>query len=107
MWRAMILNAVKLGTYDTVKHKIIDDGYMKDGIPCQFTASCIAGFFMSVATTPIDNVKTRIMNQHKGGIQYKGIVDCGKTMFRTEGGFSSFYGGFGPAWARFAPLTII
>jgi hypothetical protein len=62
MWRATILNAVKLGTYDSLKHKIIDEGYLKDGYLCHFVASFCAGFFMALATTPIDNVKTRIMN---------------------------------------------
>lgn len=32
--RATLLNGTKLGTYDSIKHKIIDDGYMKDGKPC-------------------------------------------------------------------------
>ena len=107
MWRATVLNAVKLGTYDSLKHKIIDDGYLKDGYACHFVASFCAGFFMSLATTPIDNVKTRIMIQKKGGVKYAGMFDCAKNMYRTEGGFPAFYGGFGPAWARFAPFTVI
>jgi hypothetical protein len=34
MVRAMLLNSTKLGTYDTIKHKIIDDGYLEDGKVC-------------------------------------------------------------------------
>ena len=105
--RATTINAVKLGTYDSLKHKIIDDGYLTDGYACHFVASFCAGFFMSVATTPIDNVKTRIMNQKKGGVQYSGMLDCCKHMVKNEGGFSAFYGGFGPAWARFGPFNVI
>jgi len=64
--RAMIMNGTKLAVYDSIKHTIIDGGYLKDGMACQFVAACFAGFFQTVATTPIDNIKTRIMNQAKG-----------------------------------------
>ena len=60
--RAALLNSTKLGTYDTIKHTIIDNGYMKDGYSCQFVASVFAGFFMTIVTSPMDNIKTRIMN---------------------------------------------
>jgi solute carrier family 25 protein 14/30 len=60
--RAMKMNGTKLSVYDTIKHGIIDRGYLKDGIACQFWASVVAGFFQTVVTTPIDNIKTRIMN---------------------------------------------
>ena len=60
--RATLLNGTKLGTYDSIKHKIIDDGYLEDGRLCQFVASVFAGFFMTVVTSPMDNIKTRIMN---------------------------------------------
>jgi len=75
MIRAMILNSTKLGTYDTIKHGIIDNGYLKDGKLCQFVASVFAGFFMTIATSPMDNIKTRIMSQQG---KYKGIYDCAK-----------------------------
>ena len=62
MIRAMLLNSTKLGTYDTIKHGIIDGGYLEDGKRCQFVASVFAGFFMTVVTSPMDNIKTRIMS---------------------------------------------
>ena len=77
MIRAMLLNSTKLGTYDTIKHSIIDNGYLKDGKPCQFVASVFAGFFMTVVTSPMDNIKTRIMSQQG---KYKGIYDCAVDM---------------------------
>jgi len=60
-----------------------------------------------VVTCPIDNIKTRIMNQKPGGPQYTGMIDCGRQMIKNEGGLTSFYRGFGPTWARFAPFTTI
>lgn len=93
--RATLLNGTKLGTYDTVKHGIIDGGYLKDGKLCQFVASVFAGFFMTVVTSPMDNIKTRIMNQ-RGVQEYSGITDCAMKMIKNEGGFIAFYRGFGP-----------
>ena len=62
MIRAMLLNSTKFGTYDTIKHGIIDNGYLQDGKACQFVSSVCAGFFMTVVTSPMDNIKTRIMS---------------------------------------------
>ena len=64
--RATLLNSTKLGTYDTIKHAIIDNGYMKEGLKCQFVASVFAGFFMTIVTSPMDNIKTRVMSQPPG-----------------------------------------
>ena len=63
MLRAMIMNGTKLAVYDSIKHALIDSGRMKDGKPAQFVAAVFAGFFQTVATAPMDNIKTRIMNQ--------------------------------------------
>ena len=103
--RAMLLNSTKLGTYDTGKHYLIDNGHMKDGKPCQFVASVISGFCMTCVTSPMDNIKTRIMSSKEG--TYRGIIDCGAKMVRNEGGMMAFYRGFGPQWMRFAPFTTI
>ena len=62
MIRAMKMNGTKLAVYDSIKHGIIDGGYMKDGVVAQFVASVGAGFFQTVVTAPMDNIKTRIMN---------------------------------------------
>jgi hypothetical protein len=88
----MILNATKLGTYDKIKHKLIDSGTIKDGRPCQFVASVFAGFAMTCTTTGFDNIKTRLMNNPD---KYFGIKDCAKKMY-AEGGYSMFLRGFGP-----------
>ena len=62
MIRAVLLNGTKLGTYDTIKHGIIDNKILEDGKVCQFVASVWAGLFMTIVTSPMDNIKTRIMN---------------------------------------------
>lgn len=108
--RAVILNAIYMGNYDTVKHGLINRGYMKEGIPCQFVASTITGLAIVLATSPVDNIKTRVYsvrNSVKDGLEYNGMIDCAKKMYQNEGGLPAFYRGFGGQWARVAPLAVI
>jgi hypothetical protein len=107
MMRATLLNATYLGSYDSIKHWIINNGYMADTKQCQFISTIFAGFCMTCTTSPMDNIKTRIMNQRGESLLYMGTVDCAKKMFLNEGGFTAFFKGFGPQWARFAPFTTI
>ena len=62
MIRAVLLNGSKLGSYDTIKHVIIDKKLLEDGRICLFVASVWAGLFMTIVTSPVDNIRTRIMN---------------------------------------------
>ena len=59
---------------------------------------------MTCASSPFDNIKTRLMN---GIREYTGPIDCAQKMWHTEGGAIAFCRGFGGNWARFAPLTTI
>ena len=62
---------------------------------------------MSVTTSPVDVVKTRIMSQKLGQpLLYNGMIDCIKKTLHSEG-VSGFYKGFVPQWTRFTPFTII
>ena len=82
--RAMILNACQLGTYDHVKHTILRLQLLKDGAACHFASSICAGLVMAVATSPVDVIKTRLMNQPTGNDaprQYSGFADCLKKIY--------------------------
>ena len=105
--RAMMNNGTKLACYDGIKHAILDRQLVREGIPTQFVASVFAGFFQTVVTTPMDNIKTRVMNQGPEGPRYDGILDCAQKIIKNEGGPMAFYKGFGPTWARIAPFTTI
>ena len=61
--RAILLNATKLATYDHIKHTLINRRSLSDGYACHFVASVIAGICIAVVTSPVDMIKTRIMNQ--------------------------------------------
>jgi hypothetical protein len=60
--RASIVNACQLGTYDHVKHAILRLKLLKDGPLCHFASSMTAGVVVALATSPVDVIKTRLMN---------------------------------------------
>mmetsp|Transcript_78699 Transcript_78699/g.109032 ORF Transcript_78699/g.109032 Transcript_78699/m.109032 type:complete len:94 (+) Transcript_78699:545-826(+) len=93
----MMLNGTKLATYDHIKHFLLDTGYFKEGKPLHFVCSVIAGVCIAIVTSPIDVVKTRIMNQKAsaGEEVYKSMSDCFIKTYRAEG-FLGFYKGFTP-----------
>lgn len=66
MIRAMVLNSVKLSTYDHIKHTILNLNILEEGYTVHFIASLIAGVCMATATAPFDICRTRIMNQMEG-----------------------------------------
>lgn len=86
--RAMIVTASQLASYDQVKEKLLESGVMKDGLGTHVTASFAAGFVASVASNPVDVIKTRVMNmkvEAGGEAPYKGAVDCLVKMVKGEG----------------------
>lgn len=104
--RAILLNATKLATYDHIKHTLINYKIVKDGYLCHFMSSVCAGICIAIVTSPVDIVKTRLMNQPKDQKLYKGLVDCAVKIYKNEG-IKSFYKGFTPQWMRFGPFTIV
>lgn len=107
--RAMLVTASQLATYDSVKETILEKGLMKDGLATHVTASFAAGFVASVASNPVDVIKTRVMNMKvQAGVAppYKGAVDCALKTVKAEG-IMALYKGFVPTVSRQAPFTVI
>ncbi|KAI8868154.1 solute carrier family 25, member 30-like protein, partial [Ramicandelaber brevisporus] len=102
-FRAMILTASQLATYDTTKHKLIDSGLFTEGYLVQFVASIAAGLACSLTTSPIDSIRSRYMNAKPG--TYKNMMDCLRQSIRNEG-WRMPYKGFIPNWVRLAPHTM-
>jgi len=48
-----------------------------------------------------------VRNTVSEGLEYNGVFDCAKKMWYNQGGLLAFYRGFGPQWARIAPLAVI
>ena len=95
----------QIGTYDQVKHGLLKANLgFEDGFVTHATASFTAGIVVTTASTPVDVVKTRIMNDSKG--LYKGSADCAGAIMRQEGPLA-FMKGWVPCWARLGTHTTL
>ncbi|KAI5743005.1 hypothetical protein M8J77_013532 [Diaphorina citri] len=107
-YRAAVIAAVELPVYDFCKLKLIK--YFGDSMANHFISSFIASLGSAVASTPIDVVRTRLMNQKHLKNQhvrvYKGSIDCMLQTIKHEG-FMALYKGFIPTWVRMGPWNII
>ena len=56
-----------------------------DGIVAQITSAGIASFFQAASICPLDMARTRLMNQPRDQIIYKGLVDCLVKVTTQEG----------------------
>jgi hypothetical protein len=104
--RACVLNATKMGVYDISKGLVTENtGWARKDLRTTFCSSMVSGFAMTVTVSPFDRIRTALMNQGDKKI-YKGFVDCAMTIAKNDG-ITSFWRGFIPIWARFAPTAII
>lgn len=101
--RAAMVNLGELATYDTAKQMWLGTGLVADNVYCHVLSAVCSGFFASLASTPADVVKTRLMNQ--SGV-YKGSIDCFVKTAQTEG-VRGLYKGFLPGWARLGPWQLV
>ncbi|TDG43969.1 hypothetical protein AWZ03_009604 [Drosophila navojoa] len=116
--RAVVIASVELPVYDFCKLQLMSA--FGDHVANHFISSFIASLGSAVASTPIDVIRTRLMNQRhvtmlSGGIAtaaaptpklYNGSLDCAVQTIRNEGLFA-LYKGFIPTWVRMGPWNII
>jgi len=60
--RNSIINAAEIASYDQYKQMVLEKGLMKDGVMCHMTCASAAGFTACCVGSPVDVLKTRIMN---------------------------------------------
>ncbi|KAJ7290835.1 hypothetical protein O6H91_Y297400 [Diphasiastrum complanatum] len=105
--RAMVVTAAQLAT---IKETLVSHNITRDGFATQVAASFSTGLVASVASNPIDVVKTRIMNMSvvEGGEEppYKGALDCAIKTVRAEGPMA-LYKGFVPTVTRQGPFAVV
>ena len=77
---------------------------MKDGVMCHILCACGAGTTACVFGSPVDVLKTRVMNAPKG--LYSSPIDCLIKTFKTEG-FGAFYKGFVPNCVRLSSWNVV
>lgn len=103
--RASILTSAQLSSYDHSKYLILKSGLMNDSFPLHFLSAAISGLITTIFTSPVDVIKTRIMNDHLGG-EYKNSWDCFIQTIKKDGGFKALYKGFIPNYFRLGPHFI-
>ena len=73
-------------------------------------ASFAAGLAAAITSTPVDTLKTRLMQQPVGpdgkGLHYRGMIDCATQTVKGEG-VMGLYRGFIPTWFRIGPWAMI
>lgn len=110
--RASVVAAAELATYDEVKGRLLASPYFEeDGLPCTTAASAASGLCATLASSPLDVVKSRVMGQPlrpdgRGGLLYDGMLDCFVKIVRDEGA-RSLYNGFWPNFGRLVPHVMI
>lgn len=107
--RAMLVTAAQLATYDQIRDAVTSNHVVPEGLATQVVASCGAGVLASVASNPIDVVKTRVMNMKvaEGEVApYRGALDCAVKTVRAEGPMA-LYKGFIPTVTRQGPFAIV
>jgi hypothetical protein len=112
--RACVLSAAMMASYDHSKQYLLRHQWLShDDIYAHICAGMVAGFCMALVSSPIDVVKTRIMNANlhssipaSSSHQYRGMFDCLLQTAKTEG-LLGLYKGFVPTFFRLGPHTIM
>uniref|UniRef100_A0A1I8ESI2 Mitochondrial 2-oxoglutarate/malate carrier protein n=1 Tax=Wuchereria bancrofti TaxID=6293 RepID=A0A1I8ESI2_WUCBA len=106
--RAMTVNAAQLATYSQSKEALLSTEFFKEGMMLQFAASMISGLATTLASMPIDIVKTRVQNMRMihGKPEYSGMLDVWSKIISNEG-FFSLWKGFMPYYFRMGPHTML
>ncbi|CAM1310879.1 Uncharacterised protein r2_g2119 [Pycnogonum litorale] len=107
--RAALLTATQIPSYDHSKHFILNAGFLEEGYLLHVICSMFAGFMTATVTSPVDVIKTRVMNQKidkSKPLMYLGTFDALKKIFKNEG-IVGFYKGWFPNWMRIGPHTIV
>jgi len=103
--RCFVGNAAELGCYDQFKHELVHRGFGDaSSAAVHLLASTGAGFVSSIASTPVDVLKTRL--QASAGLSDEGLLALALRIPREEG-FLAFYKGFWPLFQRKVTWTVI
>lgn len=104
VFRAILMNASQLASYDFFKAELLKTKYFEDNIACHFTASFAAGTVATTVCSPADVLKSRIMNASGPGST--STIAAIRTAIANEGPMFMFKG-WVPAWMRLQPTTIL
>lgn len=100
--RAMVVNGAQLASYSQAKEQLISTNYFTEGILLHFCASMFSGLVTTIASMPVDIVKTRVQ---KSSVKTNAVLIF-TDLVRKEG-FFSLWKGFTPYYARLGPHTVL
>ena len=107
MQRAALLTATQIASYDHSKQMVLNSGVVHEGILLHMGCSMLAGLLTATITSPVDVIKTRVMNQTSNSLlKYTGTVAATREIIHIEG-LSGLYKGWFPNWMRIGPHTIV
>lgn len=114
--RAALVAGVQLPVYDQTKLFILRHGLLPgDSALNHLLSSFCAGLCACLASSPIDVIRTRLMDQRKLRSKmpklgtdriYRSSMECAVATVRNEG-VQALYKGFVPAFTRMGPWNII
>jgi hypothetical protein len=80
----MVVNGAQLASYSQAKEILVQKTSLKDGIPLHFCASMISGLITTIASMPVDIVKTRVQKS-SGSVNALVIrIDLSQYNFKIE-----------------------
>ncbi|KAI8808770.1 mitochondrial substrate carrier family protein [Cladochytrium replicatum] len=107
--RAIFVTGSQLPSYDQSKRVLLSTGYFQEGFLLHSMCSMVSGLVAATASSPMDVVKSRFMNQEfvgGKGSRYSSTWDCLVKTVRGEG-IRGLFSGWLPNWLRLGPHTYI
>ncbi|EMD32359.1 hypothetical protein CERSUDRAFT_88006 [Gelatoporia subvermispora B] len=104
VFRAVLMNASQLASYDFFKAELLKTSYFEDNIQVHVAASFAAGTVATTVCSPADVIKSRIMTATAA--EGSSSLQVLKRSFQNEGAMFMFRG-WVPAWTRLQPTTIL
>lgn len=93
--------ALKMLTYDRIK-ELVCRNPQNPSVSDRYFAGAVAGLFSQFLIYPLDFIKTKLaLSEH---LEYKGIVDVAKTVYRREG-VKGFYRGVSASLIGVVPYS--
>ena len=100
--RAMVVNGAQLASYSQAKEQLLTYSFFQEGVFLHFCASMISGLVTTIASMPVDIVKTRVQKASGNTNALNIFFDVVK-----KEGVLSLWKGFTPYYARLGPHTVL
>ncbi|KAL0822036.1 hypothetical protein ABMA28_005408 [Loxostege sticticalis] len=98
--RALVVNGAQLGSYAQAREMLLST--FGNGITLHFVSSMIAGFVTSVASLPVDMIKTQVQYAPKGTSQMSVLM----SIVKNEG-VLALWKGLLPTYLKIGPMTVL